>query len=294
MQTLTNPTQLWDKALDELQGQMTRPMFDTWLAGTCASEDRSNGRLVIACKSAYAVEWLDNRLRATIERTVAYLHGGPIDIAFTVATTQGPHPKPAPMEIAESTPAPEASEPHPAPSFDTLSAGYTAIANYALRFWAPFLATQNRHAFRVWEIVRETDRRRTKDVWTPAKRYTVPELCATIPCSRQALMGVNRRANEGQPGAQYLGIQTVDQSTGEIVTENGWYIHQDGALDVLQREGVAQIERRGERSRAIYRISVLVRFPLLHPSQAAFLPASVQVAHDAWLNEHSLEPDDWQ
>ena len=51
-----------------------RPMFDTWLAGTCASEDRSNGRLVIACKNAYAWSgWITGC--ATIERTVAYLHG---------------------------------------------------------------------------------------------------------------------------------------------------------------------------------------------------------------------------
>lgn len=295
---IANPVQLWEKALDELQGQMTRAMFDTWLAGTRASDDRTNGRLVVECHNRYAVEWCDARLRPTIERTLRYIHGAPVDVAFIVhqapASTDAPEPPAASAASAiPAAPVPDPHAPHPAPEFDPFGAGHTPIANYALLFWAAFLAGQNRHAFRVWEIVRESDKRRTKDLWTPARRYTVPQLAALVPCSRQALVGVNRRAEADHPNAEFTNLQTVDPDTGEIIEVQDWFIHQDGAFDVLQREGIARIERRGERTRAVYRISVLVRLPLLHPSQAALLPPALQIEHDRWLSSQGLDEDLW-
>ncbi len=62
------PEQVWQAALGELQLQMTRATYDTWLRDTIlvSSDDDT---FVIGLKNAYARDWLENRLRTTIQRT---------------------------------------------------------------------------------------------------------------------------------------------------------------------------------------------------------------------------------
>ncbi len=87
-----NTEQLWETALSHLQNQMTQATFDTWIKDTraVANED---GTLVIATKNAYAKDWLENRLYATIHRTVSNVLGQPVVLKFIVDT--GPEPVPA-------------------------------------------------------------------------------------------------------------------------------------------------------------------------------------------------------
>ena len=76
---------LWATSLGELQLQMTRATFDTWLRGSQVVE-AGNGCLTIAVRHAYAVDWLQNRLLPVIERTVARHAGGETKITFVAAT----------------------------------------------------------------------------------------------------------------------------------------------------------------------------------------------------------------
>jgi chromosomal replication initiator protein len=73
---------LWQAALGELQLQMTRATFDTWLRGS----------RVIACdgdsytihvRHAYAVDWLQNRLLPVIRRTLRRHAGPAVEVVFT-------------------------------------------------------------------------------------------------------------------------------------------------------------------------------------------------------------------
>jgi len=73
--------QLWARTLDELQLQMTRATFDTWLRGSRVVE-ASDGRLTIAVRHAFAVDWLQHRLLSTIRRTVARHAGAEMEIVF--------------------------------------------------------------------------------------------------------------------------------------------------------------------------------------------------------------------
>ena len=75
--------QVWQVALDQLQLQMTRATYDTWVKDThvVSKEDHA---WVIGAKSAYAKDWLENRLLTTISRTVANILGHKIDIQFIV------------------------------------------------------------------------------------------------------------------------------------------------------------------------------------------------------------------
>ena len=76
---------LWATSLGELQLQMTRATFDTWLRGSQVVE-ASEGCLTIAVRHAYAVDWLQNRLMPVIQRTVARHADDNIKITFVAAT----------------------------------------------------------------------------------------------------------------------------------------------------------------------------------------------------------------
>jgi chromosomal replication initiator protein len=72
----------WQTTLGELQLQMTRATFDTWLRGSqvIACKD---GTFTVYVKHAYAVDWLQNRLQPLIRRTLQR-HAGPgADVVFT-------------------------------------------------------------------------------------------------------------------------------------------------------------------------------------------------------------------
>jgi len=73
----------WQGVLDDLQLQMTRATFETWLKNTrvVGYED---GVFTIGVPNTYAVEWLDNRLLPTIRRAVVKLMGCPVELRFVV------------------------------------------------------------------------------------------------------------------------------------------------------------------------------------------------------------------
>jgi chromosomal replication initiator protein len=75
--------QVWQATLGQLQLQMTRATYDTWIKDTrIVAQD--GARLVIGTKSAFAKDWIENRLAATINRVINNVLGKSVDIAFTV------------------------------------------------------------------------------------------------------------------------------------------------------------------------------------------------------------------
>jgi len=75
--------QVWQATLGHLQLQMTRATFDTWIKDTrIISQD--NEKLIIGTKSAFAKDWLENRLVTTISRAVTHVLGRAVNIQFMV------------------------------------------------------------------------------------------------------------------------------------------------------------------------------------------------------------------
>ncbi len=72
--------QIWAECLGELQLQMTQATFDTWLRGSRVVE-AGDGRLTIAVRHAYAVDWLQHRLLPSIHPT-GVRHAGDVEITF--------------------------------------------------------------------------------------------------------------------------------------------------------------------------------------------------------------------
>jgi chromosomal replication initiator protein len=82
-----NPERIWSAALGELQLQMTKATFETWLRDSHLQK-YEDGTFVVAVKNGYAKDWLENRLSATIKRTLARLSSRTVDVMFVVGTDQ--------------------------------------------------------------------------------------------------------------------------------------------------------------------------------------------------------------
>ena len=77
------PETAWKATLGELELQMTKATFNTWLKDarllTCEEDE-----FVIGVRNDYAKDWLDNRLRDTILRTLSTIVGRKTKIRFVV------------------------------------------------------------------------------------------------------------------------------------------------------------------------------------------------------------------
>ena len=82
---LDSASTFWFTALGELQLQMTRATFDTWVRATRAvSYDATTGVLVVRTHNPYAKEWPENRLNTTIQRTTTGIAGRAVEVRYEV------------------------------------------------------------------------------------------------------------------------------------------------------------------------------------------------------------------
>lgn len=114
------PEQVWQAALGELQLQLTKSTFDTWLRDTnlIAHED---GIFIIGVENAYGKDWLENRLLSTVKRTLTGITGRAVEVRFVVWNPESPETEPInPATSAEAfvTPTPIKAEP-PVVSFNS-------------------------------------------------------------------------------------------------------------------------------------------------------------------------------
>jgi chromosomal replication initiator protein len=105
---MINTEQIWQSVLAQLQLQMTRATFDTWLKDTYPISQH-NGTLVVGTKNDFAKDWLENRLFTTISRTVTSVVGRPLDVQFQVFPEEEDTPKtptanPVPVETIRPKP----------------------------------------------------------------------------------------------------------------------------------------------------------------------------------------------
>ncbi len=76
---------LWKAVLGELELQLSRPVFDTWLRPTRAiGVEEEGSRLIVGAHNGYAVEWLSGRLYRRIEETVTRIAGRRMKVRFVV------------------------------------------------------------------------------------------------------------------------------------------------------------------------------------------------------------------
>lgn len=83
---------IWQAALGELQLELTRATFETWLRNSrlVACED---GVFVIGVANTYARDWLESRLRSVVARVLTRLTGRTASVRFVVWEDQREEPE---------------------------------------------------------------------------------------------------------------------------------------------------------------------------------------------------------
>ena len=82
-ETITEAARLWLAVRDNLQADMQASAYDTWI-GDSSGISLEDGVLVVGVRSAYAKDWLENRLYGLIQRTVTAVAGRVTSVRFVV------------------------------------------------------------------------------------------------------------------------------------------------------------------------------------------------------------------
>ena len=91
--------QAWQTVLGQLQMEMPRASYDTWVRDTqpISYED---GLLTIGVRNAYACDWLESRLSSTVSRLLIGIMNRTVDVVFTVQETKSSDVEDEPDEDA--------------------------------------------------------------------------------------------------------------------------------------------------------------------------------------------------
>ena len=75
--------EVWERALGELQIQVSKPNYDTWLRNSQGISCQ-NDIFVVGVHNAFAAEWLTKRLYPLVRKTLTDIIGKEIDLQFVV------------------------------------------------------------------------------------------------------------------------------------------------------------------------------------------------------------------
>ena len=98
--TSSDPGQLWAAVLGQLQMQVTKPNFDTWLKHTSGLA-YTDGEFVVGTPNAFVAEMLEQRMYSLIAQTVEGVVEAEVEVRFAVESTFDPS---EPTSESESEP----------------------------------------------------------------------------------------------------------------------------------------------------------------------------------------------
>lgn len=84
-----NPENAWQATLGQLQLEMSKAAFETWVSSAeFLSYDEDTSCFKIGVKNAYARDWLDGRLNATISRLLTGMIGNTVNTEIIVSSSK--------------------------------------------------------------------------------------------------------------------------------------------------------------------------------------------------------------
>jgi chromosomal replication initiator protein len=110
---------LWEAALGQLQLQVTRPNYETWLRDTVGIS-LADGLFTITAPTDFAVEWLGTRLRGLIAKTLSGIVGHPVQLTFAVAGAAPVPQSPMPAQPSDPPCSSVSQPPIPKPRLNSL------------------------------------------------------------------------------------------------------------------------------------------------------------------------------
>lgn len=97
--------QAWQSALGQLQMEMPKASYDTWVRDTRMIRC-DEGVITIGVRNAYARDWLDSRLSSTVTRILTGILDRNVEVRFVVASGSEEETETASLSTAEPDPAP--------------------------------------------------------------------------------------------------------------------------------------------------------------------------------------------
>ena len=97
--------QAWQSALGQLQMEMPKASFDTWVRDTRIAS-YEDGLFTVTVHNAYARDWLESRLSSTVTRLLVGIMNRSVEVAFVVRSNESSdvlHPMPASGETCPVT-----------------------------------------------------------------------------------------------------------------------------------------------------------------------------------------------
>ena len=225
--TNNTATDTWSAALAELELQLPRATYDTWLRDTrLISHDA--GHYTIGASSATAVECLGGNLLPAIKRTLSRIARQPVTVEFQVGANGR-----SPAEETDPTP----DEPDAyiqILDFDPLSRGYQITPAYSVKFWLPLLGAP---AFNSYQVLKAWYY--SNSDWTRYRAIYMELLANTV--------GVGLQTLTGRPGHRGQIYRLEDEGIARItVTGNTktrqYYITVRNTLPLLTPDQVRQLK----------------------------------------------------
>jgi len=101
---LQSAKQVWDAVLGDLQLQITRPSYETWLKDTIGLE-YIDGELVVGAPNMFVAEMLEQRMYTLISQVLERVASQQVDVRFTVLRSDSTYHAPG-----EEAPTPDPTE----------------------------------------------------------------------------------------------------------------------------------------------------------------------------------------
>jgi chromosomal replication initiator protein len=123
-----NADHAWQSVLAQLQMEMPRASFDTWVRDT-RPVSYENGALTVSVRNAYARDWLESRLASTINRLLIGILNSNVAVNFVVSqlddnvSVSSPEPATGSIEITPPEPKTRHVSLNPRYTFDTYVVG---------------------------------------------------------------------------------------------------------------------------------------------------------------------------
>ena len=199
--------QFWQEVLTKLQGQLSRPTFETWIKPTQAQALNDN-ILVISTPNPFARNWLQKHYVSTIATVVQEMLGQPITVQVVVTADDSDDPLPA-SQPAVSWPSPS-SLPRPTEAEEPAPRGqdnYNALNPKAV-FSRFVVGSNNRMAHAASLAVAES----------PGREFNPLFLCGGVGLGKTHLMqaiGHYRREISDHARVAYV---STEQFTNDLIT----------------------------------------------------------------------------
>ena len=127
------PQQAWQAALGQLQLEMPKAAFDTWVRDTEFLDfDDNTATLTIGTHNAYARDWLEDRLTSTVCKLLAGILNQSVEVEFQVVSSQDLEPQDE-TQAVDADDAAEIEMVYDLPYDEIVGTGIIALPGYFAR-----------------------------------------------------------------------------------------------------------------------------------------------------------------